>query len=147
MIKVSFSTVRYYLSFFTCIPGSWILLSLVVNLIYFLDVDVDERVPGLCIPLFRSVNVGGYYLSQTITPLISTTMSISNETLSALSESSRACIERLCKCDIATFEWLPLLAPNQYVTRFDSFGPMRPRRPRLIEANRLLAPSFTQIQA
>lgn len=47
---------------------------------------------------------------------------ISNDALSALSESSRACIERLFKYEA---EYLELTSPNQYVPRCDFFGPMR----------------------
>ena len=114
---------------------------------YFFDVDEEYRVivHSPCSPVpFRSVSVGplvsGVDLSQTKIPSPLTTMStISNDALSALSECSRACIERLCKYEPEYFE---LTSPNQYVIRFVFFGPMGPRRCASDEANCLQYSTF-----
>jgi hypothetical protein len=121
------------------------LLSPVVNLIFLMLMRNTGIVHSPCSPVpFRSVSVGplvsGVDLSQTKIPSPLTTMStISNDALSALSESSRACIERLCKYEP---EFLELTSPNQYVIRFVFFGPMRPRRRASDEANCLQYSTF-----
>ena len=136
---MNFFSNRGYYSFFLLASPSFldfVVVFKVFNLIFF-GVDEWRFVvwfgTGIVHSEFRPCRVLG--VSQIKIPVICTTMSatpvfdaLSDDTLSALSENSRACIERFCKYEAASEPERSelLLNPNQYVNHCGFFGPMPP---------------------